>query len=253
MATVIEGQFATQSGHWYRKDGTPAYTVVGKNGKERAANIRDARELGLVPSVTTIMRQVSAPGLEFWKLGNAVRAALKAERIEGEEDDAFVSRIIYSSQDETRAAADRGTEIHAALEDFYKGNADRVGGYLQHCVNAAKAIMDWCGPQEWSAERSFASPLGYGGKVDLCETKFGHVIDFKTKQGDVSAAKLYPEHRAQLAAYRSGLGVRNAKCAIVFVSTDGPAVLREVEERELQRGYDEFTSLLEFWKARNLK
>jgi hypothetical protein len=49
-------EFATSGGHWYGLDGTPRYTITGKNGKERNTTLRDARVMNLVPSVTTIIR-----------------------------------------------------------------------------------------------------------------------------------------------------------------------------------------------------
>ena len=48
--------FASESGHWYDATGAARYTITGKNGKERPTTLRDARELGLVPSVTSILR-----------------------------------------------------------------------------------------------------------------------------------------------------------------------------------------------------
>ena len=60
--------FAAESGHWYKADGTPAYTVLAKSGAERPTTLRDARTLNLYPSVTTIIRLAAAPGLERWKL-----------------------------------------------------------------------------------------------------------------------------------------------------------------------------------------
>jgi hypothetical protein len=35
---------ASESNHWYTRDGIPQYTIVGKNGKERNTTLRDARE-----------------------------------------------------------------------------------------------------------------------------------------------------------------------------------------------------------------
>jgi (2R)-ethylmalonyl-CoA mutase len=54
----------TESSHWYSQDGSPAYRIIGKNGKERNTNVRDARELNLVPSVTTVLGLVAKPGLD---------------------------------------------------------------------------------------------------------------------------------------------------------------------------------------------
>ncbi len=46
---MIVKEKAQENGHWYTKDGTPAYTTIGKTG-ERATTLRDARKLGLLPS-----------------------------------------------------------------------------------------------------------------------------------------------------------------------------------------------------------
>ena len=53
--------FKSESGHWYTKDGEPMYTIVGANGVERNTTLRDARSLGLVPSVTTVIGLVAKP------------------------------------------------------------------------------------------------------------------------------------------------------------------------------------------------
>ena len=33
---------AAESGHWYGRNGEPAYTIVGANGKARPTTLRDA-------------------------------------------------------------------------------------------------------------------------------------------------------------------------------------------------------------------
>ena len=60
---IVKG-YTSEAGHWYTKDGVPAYTVIGKNGKERNTNLRDAREHSLVPSVTTIINVAAKHGLD---------------------------------------------------------------------------------------------------------------------------------------------------------------------------------------------
>ena len=52
---------ASESNHWYTRDGVPRYTVMGKNGKERNTTLRDARTENLVPSVTTVCEEVPRP------------------------------------------------------------------------------------------------------------------------------------------------------------------------------------------------
>jgi hypothetical protein len=66
----------SEKGHWYTKLGEPAYEIIGKNGNKRNTNVKDAREHGLVPSVTTIIGQIRQVGLERWKSEQLLLAAL---------------------------------------------------------------------------------------------------------------------------------------------------------------------------------
>jgi hypothetical protein len=97
--------FASESTHWYQKDGTPAYTIVGKNGKERATTLRDARTLELVPSVTTILSVLAKPGLENWKQNQILMAALTMPRVDGESEQEYIARIIRDSKEEGMKAS----------------------------------------------------------------------------------------------------------------------------------------------------
>ena len=77
-------KFTSESGHWYAQDGEPMYTIIGANGKERNTTLRDAKSLGLVPSVTTILGMIAKPSLENWKINQALNSALTLEKNEGE-------------------------------------------------------------------------------------------------------------------------------------------------------------------------
>ncbi|MCK9361947.1 hypothetical protein M0Q28_07060 [Patescibacteria group bacterium] len=245
MSTVLKDDFATQAGHWYSPDGSPRYTIIGKNGKERNTTVRDARERGLLPSVTTILRQAAAPGLEKWKIGNAIMSALTLARQEGESDEDYINRIVRDSNEQAAKARDKGTEIHGAIEKL-----DRHGPYSLHVDAAMGAVGGWAGLMDWDAERSFASPLGFGGKLDLSAP--GFVCDFKTTDKDLAGLKLWPDHRRQLAAYRHGLDMPEARCSICYVSSTKPeARVIELDEAELKQGWTEFRALLAFYYAAN--
>lgn len=232
----IEG-FATQSGHWYGKDGTPTYEVIGKNGKQRPTTIRDARELGLVPSVTTILRLAAAPNLVKWMREQVAKAAFSQPPQSGEDEATYVARILPVAEEVAATARDRGTEIHGAIE-----KQDKWGEFAAHVIAANESVDAWAGVQPWAAERSFASPLGYGGKLDLSAP--GFVVDFKTSE-NIDGKKIYDDHARQLAAYRMGLGMPEARCAICFVSSTEPkARLIEVEEEALKGAWEEFKCLL---------
>ncbi len=77
----------SESGHWYAADGSPTYKIIGKNGKERNTTVRDARELGLKPSVTTILGIIGKPGLNTWLQQQVLLAALTLPRIAGETEE----------------------------------------------------------------------------------------------------------------------------------------------------------------------
>lgn len=251
MSAILKEKpdFATSGGNWYELDGTPRYTIVGANGKERPTTIRDARKLNLVPSVTTILRQAAAPGLERWKIGNAIMSALTLTRREGESDEDYIDRIVRDSNEQAAKARDKGTAIHGAIECAYKGN-HVSDAWRQWTYEAHQAVHMWSERLNWDAERSFASPLGFGGKLDLSAP--GFVVDFKTTDKPLADLKLWPEHRRQLAAYRMGLDMPQARCAIVYVNSINPeARVIEVSEDELQQGWLEFNALLNFWYASN--
>jgi hypothetical protein len=243
---------AAESTHWYTREGVPMYTVEAKNGNQRPTTLRDARALDLVPSVTTVLNVAAKPGLEAWKQRQLLLAALTLPRSEEEAEDVYLDRIIRDSREEGRAAADAGTEIHAAIQSFYE---ERPHDFHQHVYAFDTEITQNFGEQFWIAERSFSHELGYGGKVDLHTTKDkGIVLDIKTKDFfEKDKVEAYDEHLMQLAAYRVGLGLPAAQCANVFVSRRVAGLTKMIEwtERDLQRGFRMFTNLLQFWQERN--
>lgn len=252
MSQTVNNQFATEAGHWYRPDGSPCYSIESKDGTPRPTTLRDARKLGLLPSVTTISKIVAAPGLERWKLNQAILSALTIPRIEGESDENLIYRIIQDGQEQSRKRAQEGTAIHGSLEKAFTGSYP--GSYsIEHApyVHAVMSeIKERWGMDRWSAERSFAGNLGYGGKVDLHRPDI--VIDFKTKEFDtVDDKKLaWPENAMQLAAYREGLQMSDAECFNIFVSTTRPGLVHvhQWTEIELQNGWEKFKCLLHYWK-----
>lgn len=242
---------AAESTHYYGRDGTPAYTVKAKAGHERPTTLADARKLGLVPSVTTILKCADKPALTNWMVDQAILAALTFPRKPDEPlTDDLVAKIKQDSKEQARKAAERGTAIHAAIQGHYEGKKP-FDEYLLHVRGAVVEVEKWMkGP--WVAERSFAHQMGFGGKVDLSHP--WAVLDFKSKEfGPEDELETWPEQGMQIGAYREGLLTPKARGAICYVSvtTPGLAKLIEIPEAELARGWKCFYSLLQFWKAKN--
>jgi hypothetical protein len=244
---------ASESLHWYNRDGKPQYTVTAKNGNQRNTTLADARKMDLVPSVTTIIGCAAKPGLEAWKLNQMMLASMTLTRAPEEPEDAYIHRVIKDSKEHARAAAQRGTEIHEALEKFYDGIM--LAHMVDYQVGVYGKVEEAFGDLKWKTEKSFGHELGFGGKLDLSsEDGDGVVLDFKTKEfTDPEKVEAYDEHLMQLAAYRIGLNLPKARCANVFVSVTEPglAVVKEWSQDDLARGWEMFNSLLKYWQAKN--
>lgn len=247
---------AAEGGHWYTRDGQPAYEVPARNGELRPVTLRDARALNLVPSVTTILKCAAAPGLEKWKQDQVLLSALTLPRGAEESEACWLDRIHHDSREQARLAAERGTEIHAAIEQCFSGQDwdHELDGAVDAVLDAVEGRFGT--DAKWYSEQAFAHQLGFGGKADLLShpTTLDVLLDFKTKDGwnPLRADKLaYDEHAIQLAAYRVGLGRPEALCCNVFVSRQEPwqVHIHEWTEDALERGWRMFRALLDYHTA----
>lgn len=228
------------------------HSIIGKNGKERATNLRDARKLGLVPSVTTVLSVIGKPGLEVWKVRQGILAALTTSRLDGEADDEMVSRILADSKQEAELAAEEGSNIHAAIEASYKGEPV-MPEYEEH-VAAVRAEIDRLFPfvDDWVAEKTFSDPSGFGGMVDLHSPSTGIVVDVKTKEGELDKRLAYDQH-LQIAPYQKGLSLPLSDCANVFVSRThlGVVASHVWGMDKIASAWKTFRAALDLWKLLN--
>ena len=232
------------SNHWYDKEGNPAYTIIGVNGKERATTLRDAKKHGYVPSVTTILGLLHKPGLETWKLQNMLLAALTLPREDGESETDWIERVMQDSKATGKEAMDRGSRMHDVLEQFYKSKTTQI--WPSYCIEIDRALETHFGTQNWIPEKSFIHSMGFGGKVDLHAP--GIVVDFKSKEGSLDSVKAYDEQIMQLAAYRNGLNMPNARCVNVYFTESGDVKLIEHTEEDLTNAFNCFMYLLGYFK-----
>src|SRR5579872_2300957 len=96
-------------GHWYTADGKPMHTIIGKNGKERATTLRDARKLNLFPSVTTILAVQDKPMLTQWLLNELLYATMLEPYNPYEwQENEWKTYALSMMRAKSRKAADRG-------------------------------------------------------------------------------------------------------------------------------------------------
>jgi hypothetical protein len=250
---AMAAEWGSESGHWYTREGEPAYVVFGNNGKWRNTTLRDARKLNLAPSVTTVMAEAARPGLEIYKSNQLMMAALTLPRLDGEPEADWIKRVKTDSREHARKRAEQGECIHAAIEGHFRGVAPDAE-HAPYVSGVLEALGEKCGPQEWLPEKTFISPFGYGGKIDLHSMEW--LWDFKTKEFTADEPpEMYDEHPMQLSAYAEGLGHRwgARRVGIAWISTTAPGlvVLAPLAYEPYWRGYRMFSALLDYWWARN--
>lgn len=247
---------ASESGHWYDRQGRPVWEVTGAKGQPVKPDLRHARKLGLLPGVSSINKCAAAPGLVRYQVKQAVMAALTLPTIPGEPEELYLARIERDAEERGKKAAGRGTDIHSAIQAHYQGNPPQIE-FWPYVKLVSEEITKRCGALKWIAEESFGHEAGYGGKADLRSACGSWLLDFKSKDAadldDPDKKLVWDDHPQQLAAYRRGLEIPRARCANVFVSREEPIIVRFCEhtEADLQRGLSMFDCLLRLWQLKS--
>lgn len=230
--------------------------MTSRSGELRPTRITDARKKAWYPSVTTIQGLLDKPALTDWKITEHLKQAfhfdIAAYGMEGDKPN--LEGYLYQIKQLTQTALDKapkdGTDFHDSMEKWFTGEKFPTE-HQYACQQANDIIIKNTGAAytAWTPEKSFVHTMGFAGKVDLHCHEW--TIDFKTKN---SADKWkpgkmhYPEMAMQLAAYRVGLGLDNARCANVFICLENGAVeFHEWDSAELDKQFANFTDLLRIW------
>ncbi len=262
---------ASEQSHWYQRETGAAVYEVPMTSKEgmRRTNLKDARKLDLVPSVTSVLKVMAAPGLEFWKAQQLLQAALTLPKKQGESLDAYAERVVEDSKAQGIEAASRGKQLHAAIEDYIRGNI--APGWKEHLILLDKTLQQHgIDIHAGQPEHSFASQIDgnwYGGKTDYQSNRGivdgGILLDFKSKDKiEPKKPLVYEEHAMQIAAYGYGLfGVITSnggwkweafRGLNVFVGvSDCEIRVHEHTPEDLAHGFELFRSILDFWTRKN--
>lgn len=204
-----------RSAHWYRRDGTPYYTVEKLDGSgPRPTTIRDAFKAGAYRSVTNVLGVLDKPGLDFWKAEQTILSSLTLPRLDGEDLHTFAERVIVDSQEQARKAAEAGTRLHELAGGWL------ISGEIPAPDSESRLLapfQEWCLTNLDAEDGMVAAPesvvlnhsYGYAGRVDLpVRFKDGSIahVDLKTQEVKLDAKakpkpEFYDEWALQLAAY----------------------------------------------------
>jgi hypothetical protein len=256
--TIETTQFLSEAGHWYHPDGKPAYTVKGKNGKQRKTTLRDGKSMGLLPSITTILGCLDKPGLSRWRERLIVENTDNTERLLGEHTDAYIRRIFEKHQKIGKKAADRGTRVHAMLEQYFLPASERT---IIRTADEEKILekvleeLDQLAPRDaWKAEKSVVNlRTGYAGKMDMIAQEPRVIVDYKTKEFDnPDKVKAYPEHALQLAAGALAEGWLDEfepfRLVNIFISVTEPGLVKVAEHDTPERWAAAFEHLARYYR-----
>lgn len=243
--------------HWYDGiTGEPRYTTSFADGRPgKTPDLRDARKYLWTPGVTSVLGILDKPGLNNWKIDQAILAALTCPIESGTPSDTAMTLIKRDAEEQSKVAMQRGTDIHDAIEKALVEYGPVPIAYLSHALGAVDCVYDKTETREhWKVEAWLPGGLGYGGRCDLHNAEY--LIDFKTKEFnavDVSAGKVkgWPEQEVQLVAYDHGFGGPRRKLVNVFVSSTVPGLVHWYEWPT--KGYDlalqKWTATLACWWA----
>ena len=254
-----------KGGHWYSRERTSVHEVPNKSkpGTMRPTTLRDARGLGLFPSVTTVIGILDRPQLTDWKLEQVAAAAfntLVIPKLNYSTLEDWTKFILDKAFEQVSDAADLGTSIHAAIEAWAQGKPydDALKPYVD-------AVAKWCAAEEitfLSNEEILVSEAhGFAGTADgaiRCKRGTG-ILDFKSRKTKLGVpATPYDTQPMQVAAYHAAKfkGFQPDHIGVnLFISTtekteDGLARVDATwySCAELQAEWAAFEHVLSLWK-----
>lgn len=253
------------SGHYYWRNGDSAYELPLKTDPSRTkkTTLADARKLGLVPSVTTILKAKSSPALESWRIRKVLEAAYN-NKDSGIPLDQWSGMVKEEAFEIVGRSADEGTQYHLVVESVVN-NQDLPDYELSIPPEFFSGFCEWwagMGVTCVETEVGFAHPLGYGGRMDFVGYDEGGrdvFIDWKTQ--DTAGKKKCGFYRdsfpVQLSAYMEGyrdkiardmLFLNDPRMISVVISRDEPGRIEHKEWDDPEMYLDAFKALFEWWK-----
>ncbi len=202
-----------------------------------------------VLGVTQVLKVLSAPQLNDWKVREGVKISAQELIGEGEDQEDYARRIVGICRRNGAMRRNAGEQVHRMVEAHLLGRDPPKASHKE--FQAFMAFFDW-----WES-RGFTVVVveGYvasrtheycGGFDFLGHNSSGRLIliDFKTSYGSY----LSDSYRLQIAAYRAALdeiGVRTAFGSVAFLPFGriGPVIERETPA-DWQPDFDRFLDLL---------
>ena len=252
-------------GHWYNSIGEPCYN----------AGLREARKQGYLPSVTTIDKIISNPGLDTWKQNVIIETCI-ANPFKGEIDDKeYIDWIKKEAFRDSRQKAKLGTVVHHLAERYIQGKPLFFQGARSDVWEIFQPLKDWIDINLMEPKKGVSSSegceivlvnenFGYAGKADLLTNDtLGNLtlLDYKTtfltekdikKDGTLKKVKIYPSWGRQLAALNEVAKAERVLSVVISTNKDFLGVwIVEWTQKELDKYFEEFHHALILYRLIN--
>jgi len=236
-------KFKEGSSHWYLPNKT-----TGVLEPKHEWTLREARKHGAYPSVTTIEKDIRASrALDWYKAEQLSRAFLSVQRTPGELDESYVERVMAESDTHRDDAADFGTRVHKAIEEWPAPCADPEIAPFYSAFKSwyEEEFEDRLGQEEILCHHG----VGVAGRMDQIAISRKHgllLVDFKTQGVKVQGKpNFYSSWCRQLAFYRQCWFEQHQQlphCASVIIDKlrPGTPLMHVWTREELDVGWTEF-------------
>jgi hypothetical protein len=226
--------------------------VIGKNGKERNTTVADARQMGLYPSVTSVLGIMDKPQLTAWKIEQAIMSSLTLPKEADETLETYARRVVKDSKESTTKAAEHGTKMHTEMENILLGRAvsrdETLAPYIKTFSEWAEKNVEktyWC-------EKGLVG-AGYAGRCDAYVKLRGigdAIVDLKNRKVNPKyPTPFYDTDCAQIFAYLSASeNPKAAGVSIVLASNDSSKIMTKVWDKdELYQAGIAFCAMQKVW------
>jgi hypothetical protein len=265
----------SSGGHWYTAEGAPMHEVLKADKKTyRSTTLKDARLLGLFPSVTTILGIMAKPQLNKWGNQQVALSALRNPKKQTETEQFWSNRVIDDAFVQVDQAADLGTKFHAVINDRIQGVLDDqilnddvtfpTTGQVVKIRPCLQPLFDYFDSKGFTFENPESTVVnlahGFAGTVDCpfrTKNSFG-VMDFKsrkTKKGKPIFA--YDGQVEQIAAYGATYWgeeyIHACWGANVYISTTevGRVDIIVYKPHEIVKAFEKFKHMTAIWRMQN--
>lgn len=210
------------SGRWYDHQGNLYGQVPTKAGGWRDFDLRDARKVDALGSVTTILGILAKPGLVRWQVLEGIKAAYNFIPLGSdpvyETREEYYPYVYNLAQEYTHWTQSFGNATHWWLNKKLRAvETTEIPPMIAGSEECADGVLEWLNSNGYEfalTEHRFArQDLGYAGTVDLIGTRYGSpvICDLKTQEPPLTP---YLDHALQLAGYDYALNY-NCTCSHV--------------------------------------